>query len=163
MTRKERLLNELEELKSKRRQFIKRGDLVKAMGFDEAIKTKETEIKDCELYEYQPLSNLVNRDQLAKNKVYGRLLEIAIAADYLADTAVECKYILQQLGVGDIKMVEDVEIIRKYANKLSAMPCNPEYGELYDLMMDDDELVEKLHKTTRAYMKKKLKAKEYKV
>lgn len=163
MTRLERLQEDLEKLIEQRARLVKQGDLVKSLRYNALIEQKEIEIAECEYYEFKPLGEIISRDELAKNKVYARLLEVSLAADYLADAAVECKYILQQLGIDKMKITDDVEAIRKSANKLSALPCRSDFGELYDLMMDNDELVEKLHKTTRAYMKKKLKAKEYKV
>lgn len=163
MTRKERLQAELEMLERQQNDLVRKGKLIQSMRLNESIEKKKKEIADCEYYEYKPLAEIIGRDVLTKNKVYSRLLEISLAADYLADCAVECKYILNKLGIGHLKIIEDIDIIRRHAHKLSALPCKEEYNELYDLMMDNDGLVKDIHTLTRHYMRTKLKAKEYQV
>lgn len=163
MTRKERLQNQLTELENRRALLIKQGKLLQAVGLDKAIAEKEEAIKDCEYHEYVPLHEVVSRDKLTEHKVYARLIEIALAADYLADAAIDCKETLQRLGVGHLKLMDDIEAIRRTATKLSGMPCDTKYDELYDLMMDNDELIDGLHILSRNYIRQKLDSKLYKV
>lgn len=161
MTRKERLEAEKAQLITKRNNLVRNGELIKSMRIDQQIRDIEKGIKECEYYEFKPLGEILSRDDLARNKVYARLLEISLAADYLTDCAIDCRQILNKLGISDLRLLDDIEEIRKHANKLSAMPCRQEYAELYDLMMDNDELVDDMHDMTRKYINQKLKAKEY--
>lgn len=163
MTRKERLQKELDELIQKRNKFVREGKLVQSLRMKESIENKEAEIKNCEYYEFKPLAELIDRDTLTKHKVYSKLLEVSLAADYLADCAVDCMQVLNNLGIERVKICEDVERIRKIANSLSALPCREEYAQLYDLMMDNDKLVSDIHTLTRLYMSQKLKGEEYQV
>lgn len=158
MTRKERLQQELEKLEDKRRALIRAGKLIQASQLDAQIKDKQQAIAECEYYEYVPLNEVVSRDELMRNKVYAKLLEIALAADYLSDCAIECKNILSKLGVGNLKLMKDVEIIQKHANILSGMPCDEQYGVLYEFMMDNDGLIEDLHLLSQRYIAEKAKA-----
>lgn len=161
MTKKERLQAELGKLEAKLTDLIKKGKLIQSCQVRKQIEEKQQAIKDCEYYEYQPLNEVVSRDELTKNKVYAKLLEIALAADYLADCAIECKETLNNLGVGNLKLMADVDIIRKHANVLSGMPCDEKYDELYDFMMDDDKLIDDIHTLSRHYIREKMKGTEY--
>lgn len=163
MTRKERIKQDLEKLESTQRALIRAGKLIQANQLNRQIEEKRQAIKDCEYWEYVPLNQVVSNDELTKHKVYTKLLEIAIAADYLVDCAIEAKDTLSKLGVGHLKLLDDVEIIRKHANKLSAMPCDTSYSELYDLMMDNDGLIDSLHILSRNYMRTKLDEQKFKV
>lgn len=161
MTRKERLQAELAKLEVKLTDLIKKGKLIQSCQVRKQIEEKQQAIKDCEYYEYQPLNEVVSRDELTKNKVYAKLLEIALAADYLADCAIECKETLNRLGVGNLKLMEDVEVIRKHANVLSGMPCDEKYDKLYDFMMDNDQLIDDIHTLSRRYISEKMKDTDY--
>ena len=163
MTKKERLQADLAKLEVKLTDLIKKGKLIQSCQIRKQIEEKQQAIKDCEYYEYVPLNQVVSSDELTKHKVYTKLLEIAIAADYLVDCAIEAKDTLSKLGVGHLKLLDDVEIIRKHANKLSAMPCDTSYSELYDLMMDNDGLIDSLHILSRNYMRTKLDDPKFKV
>lgn len=163
MTRKERIKQDLEKLESTQRALIRAGKLIQANQLNRQIEEKRQAIKDCEYWEYVPLNQVVSNDELTKHKVYTKLLEIAIAADYLVDCAIECKDTLSKLGVGHLKLLDDIEVIRKHANKLSAMPCDTSYSELYDLMMDNDGLIDSLHILSRNYMRTKLDEQKFKV
>lgn len=161
MTKKERLQAELAKLEVKLTDLIKKGKLIQSCQVRKQIEEKQQAIKDCEYYEYQPLNEVVSRDELTKNKVYAKLLEIALAADYLADCAIECKETLNRLGVGNLKLMEDVEVIRKHANVLSGMPCDEKYDKLYDFMMDNDKLIDDIHTLSRRYISEKMKDTDY--
>lgn len=161
MTRKERLQAELTKLEVKLTDLIKKGKLIQSCQVRKQIEEKQQAIKDCEYYEYQPLNEVVSRDELTKNKVYAKLLEIALAADYLADCAIECKEVLNKLGVGNLKLMEDIEVIRKHANVLSGMPCDEKYDKLYDFMMDNDQLIDDIHTLSRRYISEKMKDTDY--
>lgn len=163
MTRKERLNKELNELLEKQNELARQGKLIQSLSMNNAIEDKRQQIKDCEYHEYVPLHEVVSRDKLTEHKVYARLIEIALAADYLADAAIDCKETLQRLGVGHLKLMDDIEAIRRTATKLSGMPCDTKYDELYDLMMDNDELIDGLHILSRNYIRQKLDNKLYKV
>ena len=161
MTKKERLQAELAKLEVKLTDLIKKGKLIQSCQVRKQIEEKQQAIKDCEYYEYQPLNEVVSRDELTKNKVYAKLLEIALAADYLVDCAIECKETLNRLGVGNLKLMEDVEVIRKHANVLSGMPCDEKYDKLYDFMMDNDKLIDDIHTLSRRYISEKMKDTDY--
>lgn len=161
MTKKERLQAELAKLEVKLTDLIKKGKLIQSCQVRKQIEEKQQAIKDCEYYEYQPLNEVVSRDELTKNKVYTKLLEIALAADYLVDCAIECKETLNKLGVGNLKLMEDVEVIRKHANVLSGMPCDEKYDKLYDFMMDNDKLIDDIHTLSRRYISEKMKDTDY--
>lgn len=161
MTRKERIEQELKKLEVKQTALLKSGKLIQANQLNKQIEDKRQALKECEYYEYQPLNEVVSRDELTKNKVYAKLLEIALAADYLADCAIECKETLHNLGVGNLKLMADVDIIRKHANVLSGMPCDERYDELYDFMMDNDKLIDDIHTLSRHYIREKMKNTEY--
>lgn len=161
MTRKERIEKDLKSLEAKQMAYIRASKLIQANQLNKQIEEKKQALKDCEYYEYQPLNEVVSRDELTKNKVYAKLLEIALAADYLADCAIECKETLNNLGVGNLKLMADVDIIRKHANVLSGMPCDEKYDELYDFMMDDDKLIDDIHTLSRHYIREKMKGTEY--
>lgn len=161
MTRKERLQAELAKLEVKLTDLIKKGKLIQSCQVRKQIEEKQQAIKDCEYYEYQPLNEVVSRDELTKNKVYAKLLEIALAADYLVDCAIECKETLNRVGVGNLKLMEDVEVIRKHANVLSGMPCDEKYDKLYDFMMDNDQLIDDIHTLSRRYISEKMKDTDY--
>lgn len=105
MTKKERLQAELTKLKTKLTDLIKKDKLIHSCPVRKQIEEKQQAIKNCEYYEYQPLNEVVSRDELTKNKVYAKLFEIALAADYLADCAIECKEVLPKLGVGNFKPI----------------------------------------------------------
>lgn len=155
MTRKERLQQELEKLEEKRRTLIRAGKLIQASQLDVPIREKQQAIKECERYEYKPLTAIALHEEIKRLNVYSYLLEIALAADYLSDCAVECKSVFKKLGVGSIKLMDDIEVIRKYANKLSAMPCQCDSKALCDFMMDNDNLIEALHSLSQRYIAKK--------
>lgn len=161
MTRKERIEKDLKSLEAKQMAYIRASKLIQANQLNKQIEEKKQALKDCEYYEYQPLNEVVSRDELTKNKVYAKLLEIALAADYLADCAIECKDILNGLGVNNLKLMEDVEIIRKHANILSGMPCDEKYDKLYDFMMDNDKLIDDIHTLSRRYISEKMKDTDY--
>lgn len=161
MTKKERIKQDLKKLEEKQIAFLRASKLIQANQLNKQIEEKKQALKDCEYYEYQPLNEVVSRDDLTKNKVYSKLLEISLAADYLADCAIECKEILNNLGVGNLKLMADVDIIRKHANILSGMPCDEKYDKLYDFMMDNDKLIDDIHTLSRRYISEKMKDTDY--
>lgn len=161
MTRKERIKKDLKSLEAKQMVLLRAGKLIQANQLNKQIEEKKQALQDCEYFEYQPLNEVVSRDDLTKNKVYSKLLEISLAADYLADCAIECKEILNNLGVGNLKLMDDVDVIRKHANILSGMPCDEKYDKLYDFMMDNDQLIDDIHILSRRYISEKMKDTDY--
>lgn len=153
MTKLERLEKELKELQEKQKQFLIKKDLIKASKLNSKIEDVKRKISECNAYEVGRLSDMLDKSEIERLKIYEKMVKISLAADFLLDCCIDYSDTLKQAGLNDITMRNMVMPIWEQSQKLVSMPSQEQYGELLNFMMEDDELIDDMHLLANRYLK----------
>jgi len=152
-----RLERELALMRQRRADALCRGDYAGAMAISSKLNAKETEIEDYHrLYDPQPLGDIISLKELDRHRINARLIEIHLAADYLADCCMEIRDELKKLGVADCEIYHIADDIGARAQRFANAICHPQFGGLTDFMVNNDELIDELHQASARYMDSRL-------
>lgn len=152
-----RLERELRFMRERRAHALRLGDYAAAMDISTKLKAKETEIEDYHrLYDPQPLGGIISLAELDRHRINSKLIELHLAADYLADCGMDLKDELGKLGIADCEVYHIVDDIRIRAQRFANVICAPEFSGLVDFMTRNDELIDALHRESRRYIDMKL-------
>lgn len=155
MTRLERYRQQLDELRAKYHRLNQCGKYMQAQRLMNEILNVEKQIKEAEDYEAKPLVELVGRDKVNESNLVTLMLEAHLAADFLTDCTFNIKSTVQKLGLRAVTIVPELEEIRKKSNEFAErlMSISSEFN---DLMIEDETLIDALHKKTLSYIKQRL-------
>lgn len=152
-----RLERELRFMREQRAQALRRNDYAAAMSISTRLKAKETEIEDYHrLYDPQPLGDIISLAELDRHRINSKLIELHLAADYLADCGMDLKDELGKLGIADCEVYHIIEDIRERAQRFANIICTPEFRGLVEFMVNNDELINTLHRESQSYIDAKL-------
>lgn len=160
MTRLERLELELEEAEQAYRNEVRKGKLIGLERFTSKIREIKEKIKECKYYSPQRLGNIVPKKDLISNNIYQKLLEIILAADYLYDTAFDCKVALKKLGIDSYQIFDMVKNIEDISSRIANTIIVDDVQELEDFVVNDDSFIEKCHNAAIEYIDSTLKFKK---
>lgn len=154
MTKIERYESQLKELQDKQRQFLLKRDLTSASKLNSKIEDVKQKIADCNAYEVGKLSDMLDKKEMERLKVFEKMIKISLAADFLLDCAIDYSDTLKKVGLNDITMSKLVKPIWEQAQKLVNMPSQEQYGELLNFMLEDDVLIDDMHLLANRYLNK---------
>lgn len=145
MTKLERLKEKLAEAEMNLKKQMYAGKLIGLQKYQAKIDAIKAEIKEVELYSPQRLGNIASREDLLDNNIYEKLLEIILAADYLYDTAFDCKSALSKIGIEGFQIYDMVKQIDKISSDIASSIIIDDVGELEDFVVNDAEFVNITH------------------
>jgi hypothetical protein len=153
MTRLERLQEKLAKAEQELHLQVYKGNLLNLQKYQQRVDDIKKEIHEAQLYSPQRLGNIVPKEDLLNNNIYEKLLEIIIGADYLYDTAFDCKCALSKVGVEGFQIYDMVSKINKLASDIAASIIIDDVGDLEKFVVEDDEFVEATHVNAVNYIR----------
>lgn len=156
MTKKERYEAQLRALQTEQRQLLMSRNFTKASKLNNKIEELKMRIKDCDAYEAGRLCDMLPKDEIHRLDLINMMLKINLAADFLNDCTIDYADTLKSVGLNDVTLTNMVKPIREQAQKLANMPVQARYGELVDLMVENDKLIDDMHALTDKYLKDNL-------
>ncbi len=155
MKKLERFRAQLEELRRRRGELLRTGNLVKAMNLGKEIQEVERLIKEAEEYEARPISESLTREEVEQMGSVPRMIECHLILDLLVDAAYDIKDRCEAQGLTGVRFVPELdEIIQKaecFASFLTKVS-----PELCDLLVRNDTLNASLHKKYQSYIAQRL-------
>lgn len=119
------------------------------------IKMLEAQLQNELEHQPMPLSKILSKEQVDENKIVQKIIEMHLAADFLADSAMILRETLDKLGLDGCSLFPYVAEIKSKSEHFASLLCN--YKPLSEFICDDDEYIEAAHKLTANYMAKTLK------
>jgi hypothetical protein len=156
MTKKERYESQLDALQMEQRQLLMKRDYIKASKLNTKIDTLKQRIKECDAYETGRLCDMLPKEEIKRLNLVNKMLKISLASDFLVDCTIDYADTLKSIGLNEITLTNMVQPIREQAQKLANMPVQAQYGELVDLMMENDKLIDNMHEIADAYLRENL-------
>lgn len=156
MTKLDRLKEKLAEAEMDLKKQMYAGNLIGLQKYQAKIDIIKERIKEAELYSPQRLGNIASREDLLDNNIYEKLLEIILAADYLYDTAFDCKQALSKIGIEGFQIYDMVKSIEKISSDIASSVIIDDVGELEDFVVNDDEFVDITHTNAIEHIRKHL-------
>ena len=142
----------LADLEARRNRFMRAGQYKKSMQLNQDIEEIRKLIEESEP---KPVNELFTQEQIQNAGLIPAVLEVHLAADYLAACCCTVEDIVGKLGCQAVTVVPELKEILKRANEF----CNYLYekdSELESLIRDDETLMEALHKKTMKYIEQRV-------
>lgn len=151
MTRLERYKQQLAELEARRSRLMRQGKYMQMQGLSCDIDRVRELIREAEAYEAKPIKELVSMDAIHESGLIPALMECHLAADYLAACSYTVKDIIKGMGFTAVSIIPDINEIISRCNSFASILC--EKNEcLRDMLLDDETLINAIHKKTVSYI-----------
>ena len=121
------------------------------------IRLLEAQIAEEQKYQPQPLSDILTKEQIAENGIVQKIIEMHLAADFLADCAMILRQTFENLGLDGCSLFPHIAEIKRNSEKFASLLCN--YQSLTDFICNNDEYIDAAHNLALTYMDKKLEIK----
>lgn len=159
MTKLERYKQKLAELEAKRNELMRQGKYMQMQRLSADIENVKKLIKQAESYEPKPIRELVAMDKIHESGIIPALIECHLAADYLAACAYNVNDIIEGLGFKAVSIIPELkELIRK-SNSFASQLCSKS-ELLSDMLIDNETLINALHKKTIHYIDQRVSPKQ---
>ena len=159
MTRLERYRQQLSELEARRNQFMRQGKYMQMHKLEDELNEVRKHIAEAENYEAKPIKELVSMDEIHESGLIPALMECHLAADYLNSCSCEVKDIIKKMGFRAVSIIPDINEIISRTNAFASVLC--EKNEvLRDMLLDNDTLINALHKKTLSYIAQRTRPKK---
>lgn len=148
----------LENLEAKRSELMRSGRYMESIRLNADIEEVRKLIEAEEDYlKPKPLKELVSKEQA--DEVTNIIIECHLAADYLTAVAYELKDWFDKNGLIPHSVIPELNQIVKLSESFAGSVCkvNP---NLRDMMINNDTLIEALHKKCQTYIKRNLNLKK---
>ena len=156
MTKRERYEQQLRALQTEQKRHLSSRNFIKASQLNNKIDELKQRIKECDAYEAGRLCDMLPKEEIKRLDLINKMIKISLAADFLTDCTIDYADTLKSVGLNDATLTEMVKPIREQAQKLANMPAQAQYGELLDLMVEDDTLISGMHILADRYLKENL-------
>lgn len=158
MTRKDRIAARIEESQRDEVRAMRRGDILGASKCRKRTEELRIKLALAEEYEAKPVREFLSREEANRLGIPALVLECHLAADFLTDCASRLKESVDKAGLVPVNLIPEIADIRRRSERFASMICA--YNEdLMSLMVDNEELIAKLHADTLAYLSKKSRPK----
>lgn len=107
-------------------------------------------------YKRVTLKDLLPRDAVVRNDVHKKLVAISLAADYLLQESEDFRETLDKLGIRSSDIDDEVKHLCTLAQKTASRMIGTKAVQLEQVLLDNEELLKSLHKTTLDYIDKTL-------
>ena len=118
------------------------------------IRLLEAQIEEEKKYQPNPISELLTPEQIAKHGIVQKIIEMHLAADFLADSAMVLRETLEGLGLNGCSLFKYTAEIKRNSEHFASLLCA--YQSLQDFICDDGEYIEAAHNLANAYITKHL-------
>lgn len=118
------------------------------------IRLLEAQIAEEQKYQPQPIALLLTKEQIAENKIVQKIIEMHLAADFLADSAMVLRETFEKLGLNGCSLFKYIADIKRDSEHFASLLCS--YQSLRDFICDDSEYIDAAHNLARAYIDKNL-------
>lgn len=105
-------------------------------------------------YQRSTLGQLIPREELVRNDVYKKLVEISLAADYQLQTIEDFRDTLNKLGVESSDIFNEVRECATLCQKTASRLL--EAQGLSKVLLENEDLLHSLHEVTLNYINKTL-------
>lgn len=156
MTKRERYEQQLREFQQMQKQCLLARNFTKATKLNAKIDELKQRLKECDAYETGRLCDMLPKEEIKRLDLINKMIKISLAADFLTDCTIDYADTLKSVGLNDATLMQMVQPIREQAQKLANMPAQAQYGELVDLMVEDDTLISGMHILADRYLKENL-------
>lgn len=156
MTKLERYKQKLTQLEAKRNQYLRSCNLIYAQRLEEDLKELRKLIAEAEAYEAKPVRQLMTDEQIHNSGLIPAIIEAHLATDYLAACCYTIQDIVNNMGFNAVSVIPDVKDIIHRANKFASFLMQCGNGNLSDLLVEDETMLEALHKKVMTYITRKL-------
>lgn len=156
MTKRERYEQQLRVLQTEQKRYLFSRNYIKASQLNSKIDELKQRIKECDVYETGRLCDMLPKEEIKRLDLINKMIKISLAADFLTDCTIDYAGTLKSVGLNDATLMQMVQPIREQAQKLANMPAQAQYGELVDLMVEDDTLISGMHILADRYLKENL-------
>lgn len=157
-TKLSRYKDRLVKLEERRNILMRAGKYIQSMELNRDIEDVRKLIAAEEDYlKPKPLKELVSKEQA--DEVTNIIIECHLAADYLTAMAYEIKDWFDKNGLIPHSVIPELNQIVKLSESFAGSVCkvNP---NLRDMMINNDTLIEALHKKCQTYIKRNLNPKK---
>lgn len=148
----DRLRERRDQLKAKMSKQIQNGQLLQVSDTARRIKDVEAAIEEAESYLPKKLSELFDQKTLRESGINVAIVKVHLAADFLADCAYELRDKFTALGVEENHLLPLLDDIKKKAQDFASIVCHPEFAELSDFMVTNEEFINDMHGITQKYI-----------
>lgn len=121
------------------------------------IRLLEAQIAEEQKYLPQPLSDILSPEQITEHKIVQKIIEMHLAADYLADCAMVLRETFEKLGLDGCSLFPHIAEIKRNSEHFASLLCN--YQSLTNFICDNDEYIDAAHNLALTYMDKKIEIK----
>lgn len=155
MTRLERYEQKLATLEGRRSQMLRKGRYVDVQMLDSEIEEAKALIREAKDYQAKPVLELLSREEIQESGLVALLIESHLAADFLADICFRIEQVFKERGLQAVSIVPDIKDLLKRSNIFASILCLKN-AELSSLLIDNEDLIGKLHSDTLGYIKERL-------
>lgn len=156
MTKRERYEQQLRVLQTEQKRYLFSRNYIKASQLNGKIDNLKQRLKECDAYETGRLCDMLPKEEIKRLDLINKMIKISLAANFLTDCTIDYADTLKSVGLNDATLMQMVQPIREQAQKLANMPAQAQYGELVDLMVEDDTLISGMHILADRYLKENL-------
>lgn len=156
MTRLERLAGQKAELEQELRRSVAMGDLKSAVKIKNKIADIEGSIEEAEKYEPQQMSKMLTKEIMRKYRINEIFIKCHLAADFLADCAMEVRGVLEELDIQYCSIFDMLDEIFKHSQHFANFVCRVENQKLIDFMCDNEDYIKALHGFTANYINSRI-------
>lgn len=153
MTTLDRMKRRLQRLRARQRELSLNGKLCTASAMEGDIRDLEAQIA---ALEPRPLREYIDRDTLRRLGLHRKIIELHLAADYLADCGADYASTLATLGLNDVALMPQVKEIQRLAQHLANHLCEINIPALGEFMTGNDDYINSLHGFSTAYINSKV-------
>ncbi len=157
MTRLERYKEQLAKLEHKRGEFMRRGKYMEMQRLAADIDEVKRLISEAEP---KPVTELFSPEQLRESGLVPAIVEVHLAADYLAACCYTVEDIVKKLGGVPVSVIPELKEINKKSNAFCSFLYEKD-EDLRNLITDDETLMNALHKKSLSYMNQRLRKNDH--
>jgi hypothetical protein len=157
MTRLERYKEQLAKLEHKRGEFMRRGKYMEMQRLAADIDEVKRLISEAEP---KPVTELFSPEQLRESGLVPAIVEVHLAADYLAACCYTVEDIVKKLGGVPVSVIPELKEIIKKSNAFCSFLYEKD-EDLRNLITDDETLMNALHKKSLSYMNQRLRKNDH--
>lgn len=158
------LEKEIQELKVNRGRFLLKNPGKSVKWFDDKIQKlnialiqREIELGQTIYTQRSTLGQILPDDPAVRDKVCKKVVAISLAADFLIDTVEEFKASLDEYGVDSPDITHEVNRVVELAQKTASRLLQLKSHALDTVLLDNQDLIEKLTEETMLYIDKTMK------
>lgn len=154
LTKIERMKAERDKLIARRNAYVRNMRLDMAVKMDARIDELDKVLDDLKP---KPLSQIAPMEDLRKLKVLEHLVQVYMAADFLADRCFQVNEDFDRLGLELHNIAPEAKDLCRRAEQFASRVAAPEFAGLADFILENEAYIEGMRELTEDYQKRRLK------